>query len=82
MDSNVSLSFLEGVSVTVEAELGHSIITLGELIDLKPGSVVPLARNTGEPLDLVVGGSLIGRAEVLARGSTRKVQVTEVGDVE
>jgi flagellar motor switch/type III secretory pathway protein FliN len=52
------------------------------LIDLKTGSVIRLRRTTGEPLDLFVGGALIGRAEVLVRGSSRKVQVTEVGDVE
>lgn len=82
MDSNVDLSFLEGVPVTLEAELGRRVITLGELIGLKPGGVVRLPRNTAAPLDLVVGGSRIGRAEVLARGGSRKVQVTEVGDVE
>lgn len=82
MDSTVDLSFLEGVPVTLEAELGRRVITLGELIELRPGGVVRLSRNTGAPLDLVVGGSRIGRAEVLARGSARKVQVTEVGDVE
>lgn len=82
MDSNVNLSFLEGVPVMLEAELGRRVITLGELIDLKPGGVVRLPRDTGAHLDLVVGGSLIGRAEVLVRGDSRKVQVTEVGDVE
>jgi flagellar motor switch protein FliN/FliY len=82
MDSTANLGFLEGVPVVLEVELGRRVITLGEVIELKPGSVVPLPRATGSPLDLYVGGALVGRAEVLARSRTRKVQVTEVGDVE
>jgi flagellar motor switch protein FliN len=82
MDANANLGFLEGVPVDLEAELGRRIITLGELIDLKPGSVVRLPKTTGAPLDLVVGGALVGRAEVLALGESRQVQVTEVGHVE
>jgi flagellar motor switch protein FliN len=82
MDSSANLGFLEGVPVDLEAELGRRVITLGELIKLQPGSVVQLARVTGSPLDLYVGGALVGRAEVLATSRTRKVQVTEVGDVE
>lgn len=82
MDSSVNLGFLEGVPVVLEAELGRRMLTLGELIALKAGSVLRLTRASGAPLDLYVGGALVGRAEVLARSRTRKVQVTEVGDVE
>jgi flagellar motor switch protein FliN/FliY len=82
MDSSSSLGFLEGVPVVLEAELGRRKITLGEVIELKPGSLVRLPRASGAPLDLYVGGALLGRAEVLAGSRNRKVQVTEVGDVE
>jgi flagellar motor switch/type III secretory pathway protein FliN len=58
------------------------MITLGELVAMKAGSILRLTRASGAPLDLYVGGALLGRAEVLARSRTRKVQVTEVGDVE
>lgn len=81
-DSSNSLGFLEGVPVMLEAELGRRMITLGEVIDWKPGSVVKLPRATGAPLDLYVGGALVGRAEVLAPSRNRQLQVTEVGDVE
>ncbi len=77
-----SLGFLEGVPVTLEAELGRRVITLGEVIALQPGCVVRLPRSSGAPLDLYVGGALVGRAQVLPRNRGRKVQVTEVGDVE
>jgi flagellar motor switch protein FliN/FliY len=82
MDSSANFGFLEGIPVVVEAELGRRAITVGELVALKPGSVLRLPRATGAPLDLYVGGTLVGRAEVLGRTRTRKVQVTEVGDVE
>jgi flagellar motor switch/type III secretory pathway protein FliN len=82
METNVNLRFLEGVPVVLEAELGRRVVTLGELIDLKAGNVIRLPKTTGAPLDLVVGGALVGRAEVLALGSSRRVQVTEVGHVE
>ena len=82
MDSSANLGFLEGVPVVLEAELGRRTITLGEVIEWKPGSVVRLPRTAGSALDLYAGGALLGRAEVLARSRNRKVQVTEVGDVE
>jgi len=82
MDSSTNLGFLEGVPVVLEAELGRRTITLGEVIEWKPGSVVRLPRTAGSALDLYAGGALLGRAEVLARSRNRKVQVTEVGDVE
>ena len=82
MDSSVNLGFLEGVPVVLEAELGRRMITLGEVIALQAGSVLRLPRAAGSALDLYVGGALLGRAEVLARSGNRKVQVTEVGDVE
>ena len=82
MEPTVNLGLLEGVPVSLEAELGRRVVTLGELVEWKAGSVLQLPRATGAPLDLYVGGSLIGRAEVVSRGRVRKVQVTEVGDVE
>jgi flagellar motor switch protein FliN len=82
MEPSINLSFLEGVPVVVEAELGRRVITLGELIGLKTGSVIRLPQNTGAPLDLYVGGALVAHAEVVSKGRIRKVQVTEVGDVE
>ena len=82
MDSSVNLHFLEGVPVLLEAELGRRAITLGEVLALQPGAVIRLPRATGAPLDLFVAGALVGRAEVVSRGEVRKIQVTEVGDVE
>jgi flagellar motor switch protein FliN/FliY len=82
MESTVHLSFLEGVPVSVEVELGRRTMRLADLIRLETGDVLQLAQTTGAPLDVYAAGALVARAEVLSRGTARTVRITEAGNVE
>jgi flagellar motor switch protein FliN/FliY len=73
-----SLSQLADVSVTVTAELGRSTMTIGHTLELRPGSIVPLHRMTGEPIDLLVNGRPIARGEVVVVDDEFGIRVTEV----
>lgn len=73
-----SLAQLADVSVTVTAELGRTTMTIGETLDLRPGSLVPLHRITGEPIDLLVNGRPIARGEVVVVDDEFGIRVTEV----
>jgi flagellar motor switch protein FliM len=46
---------LEGAEVGLMVELGSTLVTVQELMELKEGDVVLLDKNTGAPLDVVIG---------------------------
>jgi flagellar motor switch protein FliN len=64
--------------LSLEIELGRTQIERGEAQELRPGSVIPLDRSAGDPVDLYAGGRRIGRGEVLELGGTLAVRVVEL----
>ena len=59
------LSRLSDVPMELSVEIGRTHMTVGEALDLHPGSVVTLERFSGEPADLLINGTPIARGEVV-----------------
>lgn len=72
--------FLGDVPLVIEAELDRRTISFRELLDLRPGSVITLARPTGENIDLYAAGVPIGNGEVLVVESRLAVRVADLRD--
>jgi len=53
------------IPVTIAMEVGRSQISIRNLLQLNQGSVVELDRVAGEPLDVLVNGTLIAHGEVV-----------------
>ncbi|HAU92687.1 MAG TPA: flagellar motor switch protein FliN, partial [Alteromonas sp.] len=53
------------IPVTISMEVGRSQISIRNLLQLNQGSVVELDRVAGEPLDVLVNGTLIAHGEVV-----------------
>jgi flagellar motor switch protein FliN/FliY len=70
--------FLHRIPVTLTLEAGSARITLQELADLGPDSVVPLDTMVGEPLTIKVNGSAIGKGEVVVCGESYGLKVLEL----
>ena len=70
--------FLHRIPVTLTLEAGSARITLQELADLGPDSVVPLDTVVGEPLTIKVNGSAIGKGEVVVCGEAYGLKVLEL----
>ena len=70
--------FLHRIPVTLTLEAGSARITLQELADLGPDSVVPLDTMVGEPLTIKVNGSVIGKGEVVVHGDAYGLKVLEL----
>ena len=70
--------FLHRIPVTLTLEAGSARITLQELADLGPDSVVPLDTMVGEPLTIKVNGSAIGKGEVVVHGDSYGLKVLEL----
>ena len=70
------------VPITLSLEIGRTRITIGELLQLNPGSVVKLDRMAGEPMDVMVNGCLIAKGEVVTVGEKFGVRIAEVVSAE
>jgi flagellar motor switch protein FliN/FliY len=70
---------LRDVLVELTVEIGRTHMTVGETLELRPGSVVALERMAGEPVDLLVNGSRIARGEVVIVDEEFGLRITEIG---
>ncbi|MEJ2405410.1 MAG: FliM/FliN family flagellar motor switch protein, partial [Candidatus Thiodiazotropha sp.] len=60
----VNMDAILDVPVTISMEIGRTRINLRNLLQLNQGSVVELDRLAGEPMDVLVNGTLIAQGEV------------------
>lgn len=74
----VGLSNLMDVPVRVTVEVGHTRMTLGELVKMAPGSLVVLDREAHEPADILVNGKIVARGEVVTIDGAYGVRVTSI----
>lgn len=81
MSQRKSAGFLSDLPVEVVIELGRARLTLGDVAQLDRGSVVNLDRSSDAPLDIVVGGRVIARGEVVLVDERFVLRVTEVLDI-
>jgi flagellar motor switch protein FliN/FliY len=73
-----ALSVIRSVEMNVTAELGRSTMTVRELLELTPGSVIELDRAAGSPVDLLVNGTIIARGEVVVIDEEYGIRVSEI----
>jgi flagellar motor switch protein FliN len=70
--------FLMDVTVTLTAELGRTTLTLGDVLRLGSGSVVPLDRLISEPVEISARGVLLARGEVVVVDDRFAVRIKEI----
>jgi flagellar motor switch protein FliM len=69
---------LDRVSVPVVGELGETELTLQELVNLRPGDVIPLRRRARDELDVLVAGVPKFRARPGLVGRRAALKITGV----
>lgn len=81
-DGGVNLSpeldVILDIPVTVSMEVGNTEITIRNLLQLNQGSVIELDRMAGEPLDVLVNGTLIAHGEVVVVNEKFGIRLTDV----
>lgn len=80
-----SLKNLLDVKVQVKAELGRTLMEISEVLQLGPGSVIPLDRAIRQPVDLLVENVCLARGEVVVvddRFAIRIQSLAETGGKE
>jgi flagellar motor switch protein FliN len=74
----IGLDGVLNVPVQVTVRVGTAQMTLAELVELGPGSLVVLDRDAHEPADIVVNGKLVARGEVVTIEEKYAVRISEV----
>ena len=75
---SLNLDLLSGLDMTVSVELGRTALTVAEVLDIGPGSVIELERLAGEPVDILVNDRVIARGEVVVVDENFGVRVVSV----
>jgi flagellar motor switch protein FliN/FliY len=76
--SEVSLDAILDIPVSLSMEIGRTRISIRHLLQLNQGSVVELDRLAGEPLDVLVNGTLIAHGEVVVVNEKFGIRLTDV----
>jgi flagellar motor switch protein FliN/FliY len=75
---HADLEVLRFVPLEVTVVLGARRMKLAELLELGESTVVTLDRAVDAPVDLLVGGALVARGEIVAVDDRFGVRITEV----
>ena len=66
------------IPVQLAVELGRTRISIRNLLQLAHGSVVELEALAGEPLDVLVNGTLIAQGEVVVVNEKFGIRLTDI----
>ncbi|HCG79389.1 MULTISPECIES: flagellar motor switch protein FliN [Thalassolituus] len=75
---NPELEVILDIPVRISMEVGATKIPIRNLLQLNQGSVVELDRLAGEPLDVLVNGTLIAHGEVVMVNDKFGIRLTDV----
>ena len=77
---NMRLDLILDVALPVRVELGQTALSVEELLELGPGSVVELDKLAGEPVDLYVRDTHFARGEVVVVDDNFGLRITDIRD--
>lgn len=75
---DLHLESILDIPVTISMEIGRTKINIRNLLQLNQGSVVELDRLAGEPMDVLVNGTLIAQGEVVVVNEKFGIRLTDV----
>ena len=72
------LDMILDIPVQITVELGRTKISIKNLLQLAHGSVVELDAMAGEPMDVLVNGTLIAQGEVVVVNDRFGIRLTDI----
>ncbi|WIO73432.1 flagellar motor switch protein FliN [Porticoccaceae bacterium LTM1] len=75
---DLNLNAILDIPVKVTVEIGRTQVPIRDLMQYNPGSVVELERLVGEPLDVLVNGTLVAKGEVVVVNERFGIRLTDV----
>jgi flagellar motor switch protein FliN/FliY len=81
-DGKLNLDLIMDVRLALTLEVGRTRISVRNLLALTQGSVVELDKLAGEPLDVLVNGTLVAHGEVVVSNDKFGVRLLDVVSTE
>lgn len=79
--SNNKLSRIHNVEMGLTVAIGHTRLSVRDVLNLEPGGIIELDRSAGAPADVLLNGRLIAHGEVVVVDSDYAVRITKILDV-
>lgn len=76
--SSHTMTLVEDIDLSVTVELGQVELTLNEVLELKPQSVIPLERHVGESVDIYINNRQSAKGEVMVLDEHFGVRILEI----
>lgn len=73
--AKASIDLLKEVEVTITAVLGEAEMTVREILEIEPGSLIKLNKLAGDRIDLFVNQKLLGSGEVVVINETLGIRI-------
>ena len=74
------LALMADVPMSIEVELDRREVKLLDVLELRSGTVLPLTKPAGEPLDIYVGGARLGSGEVVVFNDNFGIRITSLAN--
>ena len=75
---DIQLDAILDVPVTIAMEIGRTRLSIRNLLQLNQGSIVELDRLAGEPMDVLVNGTLVAQGEVVVVNEKFGIRLTDI----
>ncbi len=75
---DINMDVILDIPVKLSMEIGRTSVNIRSLLQLNQGSVIELDRMAGEPLDVLVNGTLIAHGEVVVVNEKFGIRLTDV----
>ena len=77
MSTTQEMALYLDVPLDVDVELDRRVLTVRQIIDLEPDSIILMNRSAGENLDVRIGGALVGFGEIVVSETTTGIRLTD-----
>ncbi len=77
-DRDGNLKLIMDIPVEIKVEVGNSRLTIREVLNLAPGSIIELDRTAGSPADLIVNGTAVGQGDVVVVDESYGIRITKL----
>ena len=72
------LDLLLDVPLDLSVELGRARMSIQDLLNLSPGSVIELDKIAGETLDILINGRLVARGEAVVVNDKFGIRISDI----
>ena len=72
------VDYLHDVPLSMQAQIGSVQKSMREVLKLKAGSVIEFDKVVGEPMDVLIGGRLMCRGEIVVVNERYGIRISEV----